>query len=99
MREGIMQGAERIRAKRVAEMTGLGVRGVQKMATQRRISSVAKLGKVWTFREEAIRAWIEEKEAKVADSSSPYRDVSRLPAASIDAAYEQAIGLKPRKDR
>lgn len=52
--------SERIKITRVAELTGLSLRSVQKMAAT--IPSAARFGKMWTFREDAVRAWVRGKE-------------------------------------
>ena len=57
-----MLGSERIRAPQVARITGLSARSIQEMAQRGDIPSAAKLGKVWTFDEVAVRAWVKSKE-------------------------------------
>ena len=53
---------ERIRARRVAEITGLSLRSVQASAIRGEIPSAAKFGKTWTFNERAVREWVAAKE-------------------------------------
>ena len=93
-----MTDRERVRTDRICAMTGLSKRQVQAMAAQGRIPSAAQLGKVWTFRESAVRRWIESRERKWQGTSIAVERHSgaayRLPGMNIAEAYEQAIGLK-----
>lgn len=94
---------ERIKVARVAEMTGLSTRCIQKMAHQ--IPSAARLGKVWTFREDAVRQWLRGKEDET------WRETSiaeakrggaafRSPTGTYAKAYAQILALKrPRGSR
>lgn len=60
-----MMVPERIRAPQVACITGLSARSIQEMAQRGDIPGAAKLGKVWTFDEVAVRAWVKSKEQTV----------------------------------
>lgn len=89
--------AERIKVARVAEMTGLSSRCIQKMATK--IPSAARLGKVWTFREEAVRQWLRGKEdetwratsiAEAKRGGAAFRSTTKTYAK----AYEHHLRLK-----
>ncbi len=55
---------ERIRAKDVASMLGIGVRCVQQMAARGNLPSAARIGKVWTFDPSRIRAYVADAEAR-----------------------------------
>jgi hypothetical protein len=54
--------AERIRARQVADIVGVNIRSVQSMAIRGESPSAARFGKIWTFSEKAVRAWVAEKE-------------------------------------
>jgi predicted DNA-binding transcriptional regulator AlpA len=97
------QDAERIRVADVARITSLSVRKVQELAVARKLPGAAKLGGVWTFDPARVRQWIKEQEdvcpASPETSTSEERRggaESRLPDASIEAAYEQLIHGKRR---
>ncbi len=105
-----MTMAERVRAARIAEITGLSLRGIQAMAAKGIIPSAAKIGSIWTFDEASVRLWVQEKEATpcVTNAGASPRKTSigetglpmagwKLPAASTAAAYERLI-LKKRPE-
>lgn len=89
---------ERIKSARAADITGLSLRQIQKMAARGLIRSAAKLGGVWTFNEARLRRWIASREEEAcrtitissseAASGTP---VFGLADATLDAAYERAI--------
>jgi len=90
--------SERVKAPRVAEITGLSLRSVQKLAP--RIPSAARFGKIWTFREDAVRQWVLGKEEETWQTTStggarPGGVEFRLPARNSDEAYEQI--LRPKR--
>lgn len=96
---------ERIRPADVARITGLSRRQVQAMALAGLLPSAAKLGSLWTFDERRIRAWLIDRERESAATAGAVTSASAirrcdaaigLPDAGILAAYERAIGLKPR---
>ncbi|UKJ74573.1 helix-turn-helix domain-containing protein (plasmid) [Azospirillum brasilense] len=64
--------AERIRADRVAAITGLSKRSVQLLAKQGKIPSAAQLveGGAWTFVESEVRRWVKLREDATACLSS-----------------------------
>jgi hypothetical protein len=91
---------ERIRASTVARLLSLSVRGVQSMAARGEIPGAAKPGRIWTFDENRLRRWLREKEVEACRPTSTSGDPSggrefKLPDATFDEAYAQAIGLKP----
>jgi hypothetical protein len=47
-------------------MTSLSVRKVQELAAAGELPGAAKLGGVWTFDQQKVRSWIEEREAHAA---------------------------------
>ncbi|MGI4950961.1 MAG: hypothetical protein ACRYGM_04090 [Janthinobacterium lividum] len=88
-------------------MTSLSVRKVQELAAQGRMPGAAKLGSVWTFDPEKVRAWIlraEQAAAARADRPSPavklaYVEWSPRPACAVQAAYDRLIKGAPRDRR
>lgn len=85
---------ERIRAARAADITGLPVRTVQHMAARGELPGAAKLGKVWTFDERRLRAWLREREAAACRAISIGEDkrggpASRLTAGNTEDRYER----------
>ena len=94
--------SERIRSAKVAEITGLSYRWVQKMAPY--IPSAVQFGRTWTFRGDAVRAWIRRKEEETwqkATSTAAGRaksggvsSASRM--TDIDKAYEELLRTKRR---
>ncbi len=92
--------SERIKAGRVAEMTGLSLRSIQKMAPK--IPSAARLGKLWTFREDAVRRWVANKEEETWQGTStvaagPGGAGFSLPRKSYAEAYERHLRPKPKR--
>lgn len=92
---------ERVRSSRASEITGLPVRTVQALAARGELPGAAKLGKVWTFDEARLRAWVRQGEAKACRGISIGATASggracRFPAATIDAAYERLFSPKQR---
>ncbi len=95
---------ERIKAARVADITGLAKRTILKMANAGQIPSAAFISGVWTFREDAVRLWVTEAERKVAcPAGSTARrtpasgtSVSSSEAKSYAEAYERLTGRRPR---
>lgn len=90
---------ERIRAKIAADITGLSVRAVQAMAARGELPGAAKLGKVWTFDEARLRAWVRQREAVACRPISTGATASggrgfRFKGATIDAAYERLFSPK-----
>ena len=53
---------ERIRCENVAAIIGAPLRTVQVMAARGELPSAAKIGRRWSFNEDAIRAWLKQKE-------------------------------------
>ncbi|NUB24658.1 helix-turn-helix domain-containing protein [Azospirillum brasilense] len=80
-------GAERIRADRVAAITGLSKRSVQLLAKQGKIPSAAQLveGGAWTFVESEVRRWVKLREDATTCLSS-----QRLPTTGT---YTKSTGL------
>jgi hypothetical protein len=90
----------RIRAAEVSRITTLSIRQVQSMAATGRIPGAAKLGEIWTFRVDALQAWIKAQEQACQRSSRPiatgavvrFGSASSItPEASIDEAFERLI--------
>lgn len=55
---------ERIFVEDVSRILGLPSRTVQTMAVQGRLPSAAKVGRRWSFNENAVRALLKEEEAR-----------------------------------
>lgn len=53
--------AERVRVTRAAEILGVTIRTVQSLA-QRGTIPAARVGGVWTFDEQKLRAWLSQRE-------------------------------------
>lgn len=95
--------AERVRASAAAEILGVTIRTVQSLA-QRGTIPAARVGGVWTFDEQKLRAWLSQREiaqclgneveacrkaATGAGTSSGSASTSRV--GSTAKAYEQAM--------
>lgn len=92
----IPQITQRVRLADVARITTLSTRQVQKLAAAGQIPGAAKFGRIWTFDPIKIHAWINNQEASVCQAAPTPTSTfgvkhigggSRLPAASIEAAY------------
>ena len=100
---------ERIRARKVVEITSLSLRQVQEMSARGLIPSAAKLGSVWTYNEAAIRKWVREAEEEnvrqAMASEQAFRRISARPpiawpehdAAYYRKTYDEAMGTRNRK--
>lgn len=55
---------ERVTIGEAAAILGVSIRTVQRLATDRQLPTAAKIGRLWTFNEAAIRAWLVEQESK-----------------------------------
>lgn len=56
---------QRIRSAEVAQLLGVGVRCVQKMAARGELPSAAQIGKLWTFDKAKIEQFLADAEAEV----------------------------------
>ncbi|WP_259369087.1 helix-turn-helix transcriptional regulator [Komagataeibacter europaeus] len=92
----IPQITQRVRLADVARVTTLSTRQIQKLAAAGQIPGAAKFGRIWTFDPIKIHAWINNQEARVCQAApTPTYTFeakrigggSRLPTASIEAAY------------
>lgn len=52
---------ERIRAPAAAAILGVEVRTVQALAARGELPGAAKIGKLWTFDEPALRQWLKDR--------------------------------------
>ncbi len=91
---------ERVRARKVVEITSLSLRQVQEMSAKGLIPSAAKLGSVWTFNERTIRRWVGHREREACRTISTSETGSGMPAlnaagVNYDEAYGQLLGLRP----
>jgi phage terminase Nu1 subunit (DNA packaging protein) len=99
--------AERIRVRRVAEITGLSIRSVQIRAIRGEVPSAAQFGKTWTFNERAVREWVAAKENEVVRKAEWARDLMKslrprpivpgaVPGFSVQERYERTLWPKGR---
>ncbi|MFF9551074.1 helix-turn-helix domain-containing protein [Methylobacterium fujisawaense] len=99
-----LRAPERVHIGEAAAILGVSIRTVQRLATRRELPSAAKVGRLWTFNEAAIRAWLVEQESKppcpqierrpwraATGEVAPYGRASRLPAKSTGSASRQVI--------
>ena len=90
---------ERVRVSQVADITGLEPRTIQAMAARGDLPGAGKMGKVWTFDERAIRAWVRRREAEscrtisIGVVGSGGREC-KLTGATTDEAYERLFSPK-----
>lgn len=92
--------SERIKVARVAEMIGLSPRAVQKMADK--IPSAARFGRLWTFREDAVRQWVASREEETCQKTSTGgAGFGGGGFNSTNATYARAYAqmIKPRRVR
>jgi hypothetical protein len=90
----------RVRARAAAHATGLSLRAIQAMAARGQVPGAGKFGRVWTFDARKLEVWIAAREETACPEARTFIGVaasggraSRLPGATCDAAYAQAIGL------
>lgn len=97
--------SERIRVRRVAEITGLSIRSVQLMACRGKIPSAAQFGRTWTFNERAVREWVSAKEEEARHRSLPARAATdrfrsqwsfarNMSSREVEEAYERIMWPK-----
>jgi excisionase family DNA binding protein len=91
---------ERIQSPAVARILGVTTKTVQDMAARGELPSAARIGHRWTFNEAKIREFVKAREddcQQRAPRASAFIGRAavdlRLPDATLDAAYEEAIGL------
>ncbi|KAA0113530.1 DNA-binding protein [Methylobacterium sp. P1-11] len=75
---------ERVTIAEAAAILGVSLRVVQRLASKRQLPTAAKVGRLWTFNEAAIRAWLVEQESK-----PPCQQIERRPrrAATGEVAH------------
>jgi predicted DNA-binding transcriptional regulator AlpA len=91
---------ERIGVDRLCEILGRPKRVIQYLAARGDIPSAMKVGRVWTFREAAVRSWIAEREARVGPPlrASSGSKVSRLsPQVTVQILCEEFLGLREKR--
>lgn len=96
----------RITSRRVADLTGLSLRLIQKMTQQGQIPGAARFGeRVWTYDEEKVAAWITGKEAEMVEvgvGATPRPPPAIQPAKidlKIGGAYADAYLKLVKKGR
>lgn len=96
---------ERIRTDKAKEILGLPLRTVQQLARQGLLPSAAQYRRAWTFSEAALRAYVAAQEQAALQRAVTPRPLPRTiqgPVAqpltnSCQAAYEAALGLRPKR--
>jgi hypothetical protein len=91
--------SERIRAADAAAILGLTLRGVQELALRGDLPGAAKIGKLWTFSERALRDYVRERESEArcpttetSINAAAFGGSERpLTAAKQERAYERAM--------
>lgn len=81
---------ERIFAEQVAAIIGVPVRTAQAMAARGELPSAAKIGRRWSFNEQAIRGWLEQKEIEC-QSDVRHRPTPIGGVMSFGAAYGSRV--------
>lgn len=88
--------AERIGLAHACKVTGLKPRTLQAMALRGEVPGAAKLGRLWSFDVERLRAWLQDKERAISIGAARYGMVaSPLQDASIAARYKHLTARKP----
>ena len=95
--------SERIQSHQAKSILGISLRAVQDLAARSLLPSAAQYRRSWTFEEKALRSFVAEREqatrerAKVRVTAEPSKKkpIDRAPSHRSQAAYEQALGLKP----
>lgn len=93
--------SERVRADRAACILGVERRTVQSLAQRGQLPGAAKVGRIWTFNELALRNWLAGKAAECENKNVRQSGAtgvvtrsgvgSSSTATSIEKAYEQAL--------
>ena len=99
--------SERIQSHQARAILGVSLRSVQNLAAGGVLPSAAKYARDWTFDEKALRGYVAEREQATRDKArvrinaapSNKKSVDRAPSHGSQAAYEQALGLKPGQPR
>jgi len=81
---------ERIRATRAAEILGVDVRSVQRLAQRAKIPA-ARVGGVWTFDEAQLRAWLTQQEIETCRRAAE-AEVASSRRGATGAARPYGIG-------
>ena len=100
-------GSERIQSHQARAILGVSLRSVQNLAARGVLPSAAQYDRDWTFDEKALRRYVAEREQDTRDKAkvriktepSKKKPVDRAPSHGSQAAYEQALGLKPGQPR
>ncbi|MCC0807552.1 helix-turn-helix domain-containing protein [Methylobacterium sp. W2] len=85
---------ERVGLVRAAAILGVSPRTVQRLAQDRQLPTAAKVGRLWTFNEQALRTWLVEQESK-----EPCPRIERKPrrAATGEGARSGRASWSPEK--
>jgi excisionase family DNA binding protein len=99
---------ERIQTPQVAAILGVTTKTVQDMAARGELPTAARIGRRWTFNEDAIRNLVRAKERETQSTAANMRQwlmrrpppvAVSPPPSTIDEEYERLIGLRPTKRR
>jgi excisionase family DNA binding protein len=92
----------RVQSETIAQDLGVTPRMVRALAQRGELPGAAKIGSVWTFDREKVKAWLHRKEREAARCRviSTGAKASGMAAYGStvgmrDEAYERLIGLKP----
>ncbi|WP_082167439.1 helix-turn-helix domain-containing protein [Methylobacterium aquaticum] len=79
-------GKERVTVDEACVILGVSARTVQRMTNAGKLPTAAKIGRLWTYNEQALRAWVSEQEqqhvrhvANAPQRSRPAPSTSRIP--------------------
>ena len=77
---------ERVTVDEACVILGVSARTVQRMTNAGKLPTAAKIGRLWTYNEQALRAWVSEQEqqqvrrvANAPQRSRPAPSTSRIP--------------------
>lgn len=76
-----MTETERVSIAGAVRILGVSARTVQRLANNRELPSAAKIGRLWTFNEQALRTWLVEQETK-----QPCQRIERKPLTGATGA-------------
>ena len=85
---------ERVTLVETAAILGVPIRTVQRLANNRQLPTAAKIGRLWTFNEAAIRAWLVEQE-----SIQPCQRIERKPQRAATGEVVHSGRASPSPER
>jgi excisionase family DNA binding protein len=93
------EARQRIRASEVAQILGVGVRCVQKMAARGELPSAARIGKIWTFDKAKIEQFLADAEAEVRNRMETTTSLVARPRGSLKSISESERAYKLAMER